>query len=396
MCQVYNQEMALKPLIKWPGGKEKELSFIFPNAPSTIHNYYEPFVGGGSVFMAVNADNFFINDKSEELIELYRCISNNDSNFYKWAESIETAWKNTVCYASSIRLNTLFLRYRNDEIDVKELKSEIANFVTENEGEILKNLPEIFTMKKKVFISEVKINLTRKLQRMKKLETERWILSNEDVKSNIETAFMSALYMYFRSLYNDKEIKKNNKFYTAIFLFIRNYTYSGMFRYNTEGEFNVPYGGASYNSKTLDSKLSYYKSDKVLNKLSRTKIANLDFEEFFKQNVPEENDFVFLDPPYDSEFCTYAQNDFTRDDQARLANYLCSECKAKWMMVIKSTPYILSLYEDKGLHIKQFDKTYTVSFMNRNDKKAEHLIIMNYNEELSIQKELFTDIQIRA
>ena len=41
MCQVYNQEMALKPLIKWPGGKEKELSFIFPNAPSTIHKIFD-------------------------------------------------------------------------------------------------------------------------------------------------------------------------------------------------------------------------------------------------------------------------------------------------------------------------------------------------------------------
>ena len=58
------------------------------------------------------------------------------------------------------------------------------------------------------------------------------------------------------------------------------------------------------------------------------------------------------------------------------------------MMVIKATPYILSLYENKGLNIKQFDKTYTVSFMNRNDKKAEHLIIMNYNKEAE-QKQLF-------
>ena len=66
MCQVYNQDTALKPIIKWPGGKEKELEFIFPNAPTKINNYYEPFVGGGSVFMAFNANKFFINDKSKE------------------------------------------------------------------------------------------------------------------------------------------------------------------------------------------------------------------------------------------------------------------------------------------------------------------------------------------
>lgn len=389
MCQVYNQEIALKPLIKWPGGKEKELEFIFPNAPTKINNYYEPFVGGGSVFMAFNADHFFINDKSNELINLYKFISAKDFEFYKWMNGIETAWKDSLSYANSVGLENLFISFRNNEIDVKELKNKIEIFVKNNEQTILNNIPDIFIMSKNVFISEVKINLTRKFQRMKKLEIEKWILPDEDVKANIETAFMSALYMYFRKLYNDKEVKKNSKLYTALFLFIRNYTYSGMFRYNDAGEFNVPYGGTSYNSKTLDNKINYYQSEKVLNKFSRTKIENLDFEEFFKQNEPQENDFVFLDPPYDSEFSTYAQNDFTREDQARLANYLCNECKAKWMMVIKATPYILSLYENKGLNIKHFDKTYTVSFMNRNDKKAEHLIIMNYNDEVDIQEKLF-------
>ena len=162
-----------------------------------------------------------------------------------------------------------------------------------------------------------------------------------------------------------------------------------MFRYNDAGEFNVPYGGTSYNSKTLDSKYNYYQSKNVLNKFSHTKIDNLDFEDFFKKNIPQENDFVFLDPPYDTEFSKYAQNEFTQEDQLRLANYLCNECKAKWMLVIKTTPYILSLYKNKGLNIKQFDKTYAVSFMNRNDKNTKHLVIMNYNSEVAVQKTLF-------
>ena len=48
------------------------------------------------------------------------------------------------------------------------------------------------------------------------------------------------------------------------------------------------------------------------------------------------------------------------------------------MMVIKNTDFIYSLYSKDNLNIKTFDKTYLVSFMNRNDKRAEHLIIMNY------------------
>ena len=110
-------------------------------------------------------------------------------------------------------------------------------------------------------------------------------------------------------------------------------------------------------------------------------MENLDFEEFFRKHIPSENDFIFLDSPYDSEFSTYAQNEFGRADQERLADFLYSECKAKWQMIIKYTPFIYSLYDRPGLYIAKFDKKYQVSFMNRNDKDCEHLIITNYKVE---------------
>ena len=93
---------------------------------------------------------------------------------------------------------------------------------------------------------------------------------------------------------------------------------------------------------------------------------------------PGENDFIFLDPPYDSEFSTYAQNTFTREDQKRLAYFMIEECKAKWMMVIKNTDFIYDLYNKEGINIQTFNKEYVVSFMNRNDKKVTHLLITNY------------------
>ena len=48
------------------------------------------------------------------------------------------------------------------------------------------------------------------------------------------------------------------------------------------------------------------------------------------------------------------------------------------MIIIKNTDFIYNLYAGNGLNIHSFDKTYLVSFMNRNDKNAEHLIITNY------------------
>ena len=152
-----------------------------------------------------------------------------------------------------------------------------------------------------------------------------------------------------------------------------------MFRYNRNGQFNVPYGGIGYNRKNLEKKLTYLKSHALSEYLSGTQISNLDFDDFFNEFKPKNNDFIFLDPPYDSEFSTYGTNEFNRDDQARLANYLTKECPANWMMVIKNTPFIFDLYNKSHLNVTSFAKKYLVSFQNRNDKNAEHLIIRNYS-----------------
>ncbi len=222
-------------------------------------------------------------------------------------------------------------------------------------------------------------NLFRKMVRMRELEMEKHMLPEKDLDDNIETAIKSAVYMNYRYLYNDKTIAYSAPtLHCALFFFMRNYAYSGMFRYSSKGDFNVPYGGIAYNSKLMAKKLNYYRSKPLLRHFSDTKIYNLDFEEFLRTANPNEDDFVFLDPPYDSEFSTYAQNAFTKEDQERLANYMINECRAKWMMIIKNTEFIYGLYNKDGINISMFDKEYLVSFMNRNDKKVTHLLITNY------------------
>ena len=111
--------------------------------------------------------------------------------------------------------------------------------------------------------------------------------------------------------------------------------------------------------------------------MKTTDIYNLDFEDFCKKIKLTSKDFIFLDPPYDTEFSTYAKNEFGKNDQIRLANFL-KNTKAKFMLIIKNTDFIYDLYNVKGLYIKSFDKKYLVSIKNRNDKNVEHLIITNY------------------
>ncbi len=372
----------LKPIIKWPGGKEKELPHIKRNAPERFENYYEPFVGGGSVYTAFDAKKSFINDKSIELINLYKYIATQDTGFYEWISGIISSWNNVLTFVENNRhLCKSYKQFRINEIDEEGIKPLMHSFVYSNSDSLQLIIPAIFEWHRDFFITEVEKCLVHKFKRMKKIESERTTIPENNIFDNIETAFTSAMYTYFRALYNDKQLKSNIELSTALFVFLRNYAYSGMFRYNDNGDFNVPYGGISYNHKTMTTKINYYRSPELLHHLSKTTIDNLDFEDFFNKYQPTEDDFVFLDPPYDTEFSTYAQNEFTKDDQKRLADYLCNQCRAKWQLVIKYTPYIYSLYDREGIVIKKFDKKYIVSFMNRNDKDVEHLIITNYKNQ---------------
>ena len=110
--------------------------------------------------------------------------------------------------------------------------------------------------------------------------------------------------------------------------------------------------------------------------MSGTRIYCRDFEAFLQEVRPTANDFMFLDPPYDTEFSDYEGTAFTRLDQARLALAL-SKTKAKFLLIIKDTPFINGLYS-QGFHVTSFDKSYTYNVRSRNDRKAEHLIVTNY------------------
>lgn len=381
ILQMAFPRQKLYPLVKWAGGKEKELKYIFPNLPKHFENYYEPFVGGGAVYTAIQANKYLINDKSRELIYLYKCIAGFEREvFFKLLDEIINHWdllpqftKRNYHFFSQI-----YSSYVGDEIDDFSLNREVKAFVRKHDKVLCAMFPKSLQFNMDHFLDKVKVNLSRKIKRMKTISIGRSLVTH-DIFLNTETALKSAFYMHIRYLYNHSKMYSFSLAYEeAFFLFIRNFAYCGMFRYNASGEFNVPYGGSAYNRKKLKKKVAYLKTAPLRDRLQNTIIENLDFEVFLKRYEPKKNDFVFFDPPYDSEFSTYAQNEFNKTDQVRLSSYLLKRCKAQWMMIVKNTDFIYSLYANKGLKIKTFGKQYLVSFMNRNDKKTEHLLITNY------------------
>lgn len=61
----------MKPFLKWVGGKGKVVPQLTEIFPDNFNNYYEPFVGGGAVYFALNAKTATINDINKSLVGTY-------------------------------------------------------------------------------------------------------------------------------------------------------------------------------------------------------------------------------------------------------------------------------------------------------------------------------------
>lgn len=382
------KEKKIKPILKWAGGKSSELEMIHKSMPTEFENFYEPFIGGGAVWLSIDSSHkMYVNDFSEDLINLYNNIKTGNTLFFEFIDNFNNLWLlfNNIIETESNNLVSCYKTYKNNR-DSCKLKESIENIIYTHKDILSKNilLLQLNTNTTHFSITNIIENIQLKLMKLAKTEDKRGDMPENDYILNIDTIFKNSLYLDLRSLYN--QITKNNITYdkglqAASYYLIRDLCYSGMFRYNSKGEFNVPYGGMSYNNKNFITKIGFMKNSILLDHLNNTTINNDDFYDFFLKFKPKKNDFIFLDPPYDSEFSAYEGNAFNKKDQERLANYLINECEAKWMVVIKNTDYIYSIYNKEGVNIFKFDKKYSVSFMDRNNKEVTHLLITNYDIE---------------
>lgn len=68
--------IAAKPFVKWAGGKRSILSELLLKIPDHINDYYEPFVGGGSLFFKIHklANACYLSDLNSDLMDCYAVI----------------------------------------------------------------------------------------------------------------------------------------------------------------------------------------------------------------------------------------------------------------------------------------------------------------------------------
>ena len=324
----------MKPLLKWTGGKTSELPIIKKNI-TTYTRYVEPFLGGGAVFFDQEKKSL-VNDFNYELISFYD-MNDDDFNFFY----------NIIFKLDKIRK------------DVTSFNLNSHNFISFVEN----NFPELSFFAQKEY--------KRKISMIKKHKIDL------DDKLLWSSAFCASQYYWCRNEYNKNY---NNIIHISMWFIMRELAYSGMFRFSSKGIFNVPYGGQSYDNKDLLKKINYIKTVREKDFYKNTEFNNMDFENFFKKyDYFKKDDFIFLDPPYDSAFSQYnVEEDFNRTHQIRLRNCLL-KTKAKFMLVVKNTDMMQELYKNiPDFNLTLFDKDYMVNLKNRNNKTVKHLMIKNY------------------
>jgi len=352
-----NNAVILRPILKYPGGKGRELKHILPAVPRDVDRFFEPFVGGGAIYFSMgNVRQCYINDISKELIATYRDVKSQSPDFLNMLALLNNDWR---------LISTP--EYISFDFDVEEFKFVVPPAVI-----------KIFNLES-FFMDYLLKTVKQKQAYILEQKTKGNNISTDNKRSIFETVLKSSYYAAIRKIYNQNRKEGRTQENTAFYFFIREFCYSSMFRFSQNGDFNVPYGGMSYNSKNLDEKIKYLCSYNLRSHLNKTDIYDFDFQSFVESFRFGENDFIFVDPPYDTEFSTYDENPFGKQDQTRLSNFLRGT-GAKWLLVIKDTDFIRSLYpqEDRSLFYQEFDKNYSVSFMNRNNRTVNHLMITNY------------------
>ncbi|MGH7218198.1 MAG: DNA adenine methylase [Candidatus Microsaccharimonas sp.] len=278
-----------RPFVKWAGGKTRLIDQILYYFPASFNNYYEPFLGGGSLYFSISPQNGRLNDLNSTLIFVYRTIRDN-------------------C-----------LLIINDLLD---------------------------------------------------LQAEYYALESLDTKA--------AYYYERRSEFNSMHSQTVRK--ASLFIFLNKTGFNGMYRENSKGEYNIPFGK---HSKPLIC--DAVNLERVSNVLKEIDITNGHYHEAIRD--AKAGDFVYLDPPYaplnpTSSFTQYQAGGFGEDDQIQLRNVFMelSQRGCLVMMSNSTSPLVEELYKDFYFNTISAARVINAQGMKRG--KINEYIITNYNPDV--------------
>lgn len=206
------------------------------------------------------------------------------------------------------------------------------------------------------------------------------IRTYQQVKDNVEGVikklreFENTKDFYYEV--RDKKQFRSETSKAARFIYLNQTSFNGIYRENLKGKYNVPYGFRTKNY--LDAVNLRNASDALVN-------ANLDDGDFTEilPNI-QENDFVFLDPPYtvthyENGFIKYNSKLFKKEDQKKLAKTLdeIHSLGAKYVMTNAAHEQIRKIFKNKRDDIIELKRASLIGGKNAKRGQYSELIITN-------------------
>lgn len=180
-----------------------------------------------------------------------------------------------------------------------------------------------------------------------------------------------------KTFYRIRAETPNNELESAArFIYLNKTAFNGLYRVNSKGEFNVPFG--KYKNPAILDRENILATNEALQK---DEITCLDFEQAVER--ADKNDFVYFDPPYQplsktANFTQYTEKDFIEKDQQRLFRCFKRLDKKNCLVMLSNsyTDFVRDLYGEFNQKIVMAPRAINCKAAGRG--KIEELVITNY------------------
>lgn len=209
---------------------------------------------------------------------------------------------------------------------------------------------------------------------------EQLMLTYENIRDNIDDviALIKGYGIGEDAYYAVRGIRTNNPIEKAAqFIYLNQMSYNGIYRVNSAGDYNVPWG------KRLNYQFDFDNLRNVSKYLKRVRIQSMDFEESIKR--VRRNALVFLDPPYthskiENGFIQYNQKTFTLEDQKRLSAMIDKiKQRGAFYILTNADHEVIREVFDKGDRIIPITRSSGIGGRNARRGQYEECIFTNTN-----------------
>lgn len=173
----------------------------------------------------------------------------------------------------------------------------------------------------------------------------------------------------------------------SLLLYLNRTCFNGLYRENSDGEFNVSFGRYSNPDWVQEQRIR--KASRVL---QDTAVFNTDFS--YIVDEASSGDLVYVDPPYEpvsktADFNSYHADGFDREDQRRLRETVIELTEMNVSVILSNSPPVTELYEDyDAFSIRYVDAARAINSDASSRGEVSEVLITNVPPEKQRRKTL--------